>query len=134
MRERKYNFIPITQLGEKKKEDGHGCTFSVKGGSVAFSDSYVRDRGMEGAFLMFFYERQKKILAWRKVEGNELLSGQKWPQVRKFGKRYIEFISRKKGGPIDGMGLDRSKSYKKMAIRHEKGSLMTGPLDYIELR
>lgn len=135
MREKTFNFIPITQLEVKKAGSGSFATFNVKGGRVSFSEEYVRDKGLMGKFLMFFFDDKTRAFAWRKVMDQELLTGKaKWPQVQRVGKSAIAFLSRKKGGPIDGMGLDRTKSYKKCAIRTYSQSKLTGDLDYITLK
>lgn len=109
-------------------------TPNAKLGRVTFSEEYLRDKGMQGAFVMFFYDHKTRAFAWRKVADSELLKGSKWPQVVRTGTSWVAFISRKIGGPLDGMKVDRARSWKKCAIGTYSQSKLTGDLDYITLK
>lgn len=74
-REAKFDFQEERRLVNGlrlKNHSGHSATVSGKHGYISFSAGYIRDKNLNGAFIKFFGDIQKKAVGWRilKREGS----------------------------------------------------------------
>jgi len=131
-REAQFNFIPETQLvtieKQKRKED-HTVTVNAKFGHISFSPSYIRDKNLNGVYIKFYADQQKKALAWKilREQNLEKLAGYRKLNLVEVERKYL-----KKDGQgsskmsickltlkrlIDSLRLDLNKKYRSLEIK-----------------
>lgn len=85
VREAKYNFVDEQAILERSKTTrttGYTANISGKYGKISFSMEYIRDRSLDGAFIKFAIDEDKKILGWRILREQDLRSMKGYRQVK----------------------------------------------------
>lgn len=127
----KFNFIPVYNL-EVEEEKGNTVSISVKFGIISFSKNYIRNKKLDGKYVRFYVDKDKKTLGWRVVneQGNlDVLKGLK--RIVPTGKDVIYRLSIK--SILNKMGItDTSKSYTKLEVQEyiHNGGHLDGVIKY----
>lgn len=84
MKKENFNFIPFKRAkGEADARSPGDVTVNTKYGSITFSPSYLRDSGLEGKFIKFYVDVDKKALAWKVLEENSVEGLKDYRHVKK---------------------------------------------------
>lgn len=124
----KYNFIPEHQLKEKRETFSYTVSIFA-GGALSFPNEVVRIYELDGKYVTFYVDKEKKLLGWSIVEGNvELESLKKVRQLRKTVNGNVVISVRKL---LKELGVD-SKSYLSLTVNTYTSTLHASPIYYVE--
>lgn len=99
-REAKFNFEEERRLVEGSRIRGplkHTASVNAKHGYISFSISYIRDKNLDGSFIKFYGDTQKKAIGWKllKKETNvEELHGYRQLKIQEFGNKLNDHKSK----------------------------------------
>lgn len=66
MRQPAFTFEPFKKVAaERKLERKRGFTVNLKHGIITFPKSYIVDNGLDGKYLKWFIDVEKKALGWK---------------------------------------------------------------------
>lgn len=128
-RERKFNFSEI--LFEKPKPKKEFVSI-YKSGSMVIPQSVLQNHGLDGKMIKFIYDEQKKVLGFRKVEGN--IHGQyskSMKPVKQVNGRAIVAV----GKILKHAGLEK-KTYGQLAlgVYKDQSLIENGEVYYVKLK
>ena len=105
-REKKFNFIPASQLQEKITKDRRPTVRINKNGQMVFSRTALEEFGLLGRFISLYADPQKSALGWHIFEGSSELQDLRLRKLEKNASGTVQ--------------IGVSKLLKKMGIKLEK--------------
>lgn len=135
MMPRKFNFIPISQFHDEPKQNDF-VNVNLKTGKVTFSTSYVLSKGLEDSSLKFYYDSEKKALAWKVAKRAEtsfeaLKDTFKVMTVNRRGGKKGYTLSLRKC--FKTMGIIEARKLKELPIKTYAKAHFGEDLDYVRL-
>lgn len=126
---RKFNFIPISQVGTEE-DASLTVSFSPKYGRITFSAEYVKSRGMTaGTPVRMFVDEKSKSIAWQKVKG-EVREERKLKGVAPIGKGLGLFVGKKVVEALKVAG----GTIKNLTVSTYNDGKIVGEVDYVVLK
>ncbi len=136
MRQPKFAFVPERQLGGDPQATAGGYRVSIKkNGVIYFPTDVVKTYELEGKYIKFFADVQKKAIGWTVVEGD-----QKGGFSDLTGVRVMKRASPKSGQVVlavgkmlKSMGVEKGVEFPNLQVRTYKDSLIEGDVWYVTL-
>jgi hypothetical protein len=136
-REAKFNFtsfLQVEKLMKEKELERQTVSVNTRYGMITFSKAYVQEKGLDGRFLLFFVDVEKKALAWKKIDVTTLtgmVGARKLIGYLTNGVMQYKLSIRK---ILKSFGFRDDYAFNSLIIDSYAGSIIDGEVDYVVLK
>ena len=129
-REEKFSFIPENQI--HPINSGYSYTITLmKNGSLYFPKEVLHIYDLEGRFIKFYADKEKKSIGWKLFDKETELEGLK--KIRKIKKNSLGSYTPMIKKLLDYIGYEVKSTVSKIEVKTYKSSYFEGEIFYIQL-
>lgn len=137
-----FNFVQekhLTDTRRMSKLAKHTVTINAKHGYMRFSLSYVKDKGLENAFIKLYADTSKKAIGWKIMRETDLSGLAGYRQLKVFKKKTPEGYESQHcqlgvQKLLEVLGVKKEKTFKQLPIESYQLGPMDGSINYVSLQ
>ncbi len=129
-RTKKFNFSKILFNGGNAEKAGDPSALITKGGQMIFNRVAIQNLGLDGAFIDFTWDAEKRALGWRRMNGH-VLPQNEWTKTMRLLQADDKGIVRVAIGRImKAVGIEKA-NYKSLLVEEYNDVMETKQIYYV---